>query len=159
MREIILMAFCSLLQNRRFCPTLETAVLSHFRNRRFCLIIKIGGFVSFSKSAVLSHSKIGGFVSHPYIRVWLPKGWLWITVLAVFSGGINQPTFRVNFRDIRAANLFGSDWLKKDRLLIFTVNLHRSTSSNWSPHDRFETFWTDVSGETGQMIMMSTPQT
>ena len=57
MREIILMAFCSLLQNRRFCPTLETAVLSHFRNRRFCLIFEIGGFVPFPKSAILSHLK------------------------------------------------------------------------------------------------------
>ena len=50
-------AVCFLLQNRRFCPTLKSAVLSHFRNRRFCLIFKIGGFVSFSKSAVLSHLK------------------------------------------------------------------------------------------------------
>ena len=36
MREAILVALCSLLQNRRFCPTLESAVLSDF---------EIGGFV------------------------------------------------------------------------------------------------------------------
>ena len=41
MREIILIAFCSLLQNQRFCPSLESLILSrfclNFRNRLFCL--------------------------------------------------------------------------------------------------------------------------
>ena len=60
--ETILMQFV-LSQNRPFCPTLKSAVLSHFRNRRFCPIFEIGGFVSFEigdfvpfpKSAILSH--------------------------------------------------------------------------------------------------------
>ena len=46
-RETILMAICSFfLQNRLYCPTLKSPVLSHFI---------IGDFVSFSKSAILSH--------------------------------------------------------------------------------------------------------
>ena len=49
MREAILMALCSFLQNRRFCPNLEPAVLSLF---------EIGGFVSF---------KIGCFVLPPSV--------------------------------------------------------------------------------------------
>ena len=52
------MEACSPLQNRRFCPTLNSAVLSHFKNRRFCPVSKIGSFVSF---------KIGCFVLLPKI--------------------------------------------------------------------------------------------
>ena len=51
------MAICSLLQNRPSCPTLKSAILSHFRDQRFCLIFEIGGFVSF---------KILCFVLPPY---------------------------------------------------------------------------------------------
>ena len=52
-RGAILMVVCSLLQNRWFCATLNSAVLSHFRSRRFCPVSEIGGFVSI---------KIGRFV-------------------------------------------------------------------------------------------------
>ena len=41
------MAFCSVLQNRRFFPTLESAILSHFRNQRFSPVYEIGRFASF----------------------------------------------------------------------------------------------------------------
>ena len=39
--------------NRRFCPILKSAVLSHYQNWRFCPVFKIGCFVS-SKLAILS---------------------------------------------------------------------------------------------------------
>ena len=73
-RETTLMTICSLPQNRPSCPTLKSAVLSHF---------KIGDFVSFSRSAVLSHFRdrlfclifaIGGFVSFKIGCFVLPPG-------------------------------------------------------------------------------------
>ena len=82
LKETILIALCSLLQNRRFRPTLESAVLSHFGNRRFGLILEIGGFVSvkiagfvsFSKSAVLSHLKSAVLsCPHPGLLLSLPN--------------------------------------------------------------------------------------
>ena len=54
------MAICSLLQNRPSCPTLKSAIMSHFRNRRFCPIFEIGGSVSF---------KISCFVLPPILLI------------------------------------------------------------------------------------------
>ena len=56
------MEIWSLLQNRRFCPTLQSAVLSQFRNRRFCPISENGDFVAF---------KIGCFVLPPLFCHWV----------------------------------------------------------------------------------------
>ena len=57
------MEVCSLLQNRRFCPSVKSA---------FCLIFEIGGFVSSPKSAVLSCSKISESQKNG-IKTYLPK--------------------------------------------------------------------------------------
>ena len=104
-RETILMAMCSFLQNRPYCPTLKSAVLSHFiigdfvsfsksailshfRNRRFCLIFEIGGFVSFKIGCFVlppGYCGIGyyttlGIISHWVFWYWVIWHWLlWLS--------------------------------------------------------------------------------
>ena len=111
------MEVCYLLQNRWFCPTSKSAVLSHFRNRRFCPIFKIGCFVSF---------KVGWFVLTPGSTTITLEFLMLAAVSSQFSSHLTKRSFNrtlkhAKFRNISFQSKFEKKTQKGDLNAIFSL--------------------------------------